>query len=199
LKKKAPAIQKLRIEYLDLERLKRWPRNPKTHDVELIDKSFERFGYKMPIAIDERTQRLCAGHGRIDALSKRKSEGREPPDGIFVKVKSKENRWLVPVVRGMYFRNNAEVEAYLVADNQPVIMGGWSEPQLAEILGDLLKNSSLEGTGFDESEVAAMIAKLDSNEEPPADFRSVDASLPTEYKCPSCAYEWSGNPKPGSK
>jgi rubrerythrin len=28
-------------------------------------------------------------------------------------------------------------------------------------------------------------------------FEAVDLDIETEYCCPSCGYEWSGNPKPG--
>ena len=28
-------------------------------------------------------------------------------------------------------------------------------------------------------------------------FDAVDLDIETEYRCPSCGYEWSGNPKPG--
>lgn len=27
-------------------------------------------------------------------------------------------------------------------------------------------------------------------------FQRVDGDLETEYRCPRCSYEWSGNPKP---
>jgi hypothetical protein len=30
---------------------------------------------------------------------------------------------------------------------------------------------------------------------PPEDFVSYDDDIPTDYKCPSCQYEWSGAPK----
>ena len=30
---------------------------------------------------------------------------------------------------------------------------------------------------------------------PPEDFASYDDDIPTDYKCPSCQYEWSGAPK----
>ena len=64
----------LRVEYLDLEGLVRAPRNPKQHDLGVLQASLDRFGFVAPIILDERTGRLVAGHGRLDALEKLKSE-----------------------------------------------------------------------------------------------------------------------------
>ena len=30
----------------------------------------------------------------------------------------------------------------------------------------------------------------------PGAFPAVDDDIETQYRCPACAYEWSGNPKP---
>ena len=55
-----------RIEYLPLSAMVRWPRNPKGHDLGELHGMIARFGYVMPMLIDEGTGRLVAGHGRLD-------------------------------------------------------------------------------------------------------------------------------------
>lgn len=34
---------------------------------------------------------------------------------------------------------------------------------------------------------------------PPKEFERFDASIATDFCCPSCKYEWSGNAKPSQK
>jgi ParB-like chromosome segregation protein Spo0J len=60
--------ESIRIEYLPLATLLKAPRNPKDHDIGLLHDSFSRFGFVEPIALNERTGRLVAGHGRQEAL-----------------------------------------------------------------------------------------------------------------------------------
>jgi hypothetical protein len=69
----------IRVDYMPLGALLRAPRNPKSHDIGLIHQSFSRFGYVEPIAINERTGRIVAGHGRLDTLQQKKANGEKPP------------------------------------------------------------------------------------------------------------------------
>ena len=98
----------LRIEYVALADLKRHPRNPKSHDIGAISRSVNRFGFTAPVIIDERTGYLAAGHGRIDTLAQLKAQGHEPPANVQT---DKAGDWLVPVVRGVAFNSDAEIEA----------------------------------------------------------------------------------------
>jgi len=68
-------------------------------------------------------------------------------------VKGKE--WLVPVIRGIKFKNRKEAEAYLLADNQTTILGGWNDKALAEMLKAHTVN--LEGLGWDEDAVKILL------------------------------------------
>jgi DNA modification methylase len=106
----------------------------------------DRHGYVAPMIVDERTGRLVAGHGRLESLQKAKAEGREPPDRVRVRGRD----WLVPVVRGIAFADDREAEAYLLADNQTTILGGWDDSELREIIEELGKADALEGTGFED-------------------------------------------------
>ena len=131
------------VEYLPLSTLQRAPRNPKGHDLGALDQSFARFGYVEPIAINEQTGRVVAGHGRLDALAKKQAAHEEPP----ARIRVENGEWLVPVLRGVSFASDAEAEAYLLASNQITIAGGWQDDELAQVLADLqVQEGGLEGT-----------------------------------------------------
>lgn len=59
------------IASFDLSLLKPWPGNPRrAHAVDDIARSIEAFGYAAPILIQKGTNRILAGHGRLEALKK---------------------------------------------------------------------------------------------------------------------------------
>lgn len=149
------------IQYVGLSELQRWPRNPKDHDLGQIHRSIERFGYVNPVLLDERTEKLVAGHGRLDALQQMKASGKEPPK----RIQTRDGEWYVPVVRGIGFNSDAEAEAYLLADNRLTELGGWQEEDLADVLADLAAEGemALEGVGWDESDVDQLLADLGRN------------------------------------
>ena len=178
----------LRIEYMPLAELlkKRDEGNPKDHDIGELDGSMKRWGYTAPVTMDEKTEKLVAGHGRLETLEGRRERGEDAPARIDVR----EDDWYVPVIRGLDFDNAAEARAYLVADNRLVELGGWDDPLLVSALKSTLEETgTLEGTGYDESEYDTMAKAL---EEPvgPSDFRQFDEGLHTSHTCPKCGYEW---------
>jgi len=139
----------LRIEYVPLSEVKLWKRNPKTHDVDAIRKSMARWGVTWPILPDERTGKLVAGHGRIKSLTRKKNDGEEPPERIIVR---EDGEWMVPVIRGVAFKDDTEAEAYGVADNRTTELGGWDNEALVKVLADLNEKNAMEGVGYSEDE-----------------------------------------------
>lgn len=156
----------IRIEYMPLSKLVRAPRNAKTHDLQAIAESMQRFGYVASVIIDDATGRLVAGHGRLDTLQSLKAQGQPPPDRIRVNG----DEWLVPVQCGVSFDDAQEAEAYVVADNRTTEMGGWDETMLAEVLSDLAAAEKLDGTGYDGDDLDAMLGVL-------GDTKPLDRSL----------------------
>lgn len=148
----------LRIEYLPLSKVLRWPRNSKLHDFGAIHESYKRWGFVSPILIDEKTGRLVAGHGRLDTLQQAKASGSAPPDRIVVK----DGEWFVPVIRGIEFTDIQEAEAYLIADNRvQELGGGWNEVDLAAILADhAASDRGLTAIGFDQDDLDAMLRRI---------------------------------------
>jgi hypothetical protein len=171
----------VRVEYVSLSEIQRWPRNPKLHDKERIDKSIERFGFINPLVMDETSQRLVAGHGRLEALQGMKAEGKEPPKRIKI---LKNGDWAVPVLKGVGFTSEQDAEAFLIADNRLVELGGWDDAQLNEML-ESLGTENLDILGFrvpDEVDTALSVTA----EGTLLDEAYVQAKIPNLVTCPHC-------------
>ena len=173
------------IEYWPLSKLKAWPKNPKGHDIEGLSESMKRFGFTMPIAIDEASQQIIAGHGRAETLETMKASGEEPPE----RVRVEKGVWSVPVLRGLSFENEDEASAYLLADNQYTILGAWDDAALTELLSEISSSSSLIGTGFTDEKLEQLLATY--TPDAPEGFQDYDdEDLETEHVCPKCGYEF---------
>jgi site-specific DNA-methyltransferase (adenine-specific) len=149
------------------------PRNPRRGAVDELRRSLERFGQQKPVlALPDGT--LVAGHHVWRAAD--------------------ANGWThVAVIRSDL--TDHEVEAYLLADNRLSDLGLYDDASLAALLAEVGEAAAgLAGTGYDDGELAALLASLEPLE-PPAEFPEVNPS--SEYRCPSCGYEWSGLQAPG--
>jgi len=151
----------VRIEYMPLSEIRRWPRNPKDHDLGALHVSFRRWGYVQPVLVDERTGTLVAGHGRLDALEQMRKEGQTPPRRII----ERDGEWFVPVIRGISFDSDIEAAAYSIADNRLVELGGWIPDKLVEVLTELADSNALDGVGYDYADLNALIQDLKMMEE----------------------------------
>jgi len=142
-----------RIEQRPLSSLRPNPRNPKAHADDLIDASIERFGYIEPVSVDERTDYLISGHGRIARLTERKQRGEAPPDGVSVDEETGD--WLIPTVVGWASKDDQEAEAALVALNRLTERGGWDSSALLAVLDNLAESQSslLDVIGYGEADL----------------------------------------------
>lgn len=168
-------------ELVPLQKLKRLPRNPKSHDCGLLHTSIGRFGFLERILINRTTGHLLAGHGRVTTLQQLKASGAPAPPG----VKRNGKDWLVPA--DYVELPEAEEEAAAVVLNRATEAGGWDDAQLAAVLADLAATDALEGTGFDGDDVDALLRSLaplpgpDEPEEAPAPYMGVPNALyPTD-------------------
>lgn len=146
----------LTIDYLPLSELKKWPGNPKEHDSLLLEKSVSRFGFIQPVLVDDRSEMIVAGHGRIEVLSQMKARGENPPDRVEI---AEDGEWKIPVIRGVEFNSDSEREAYAISDNRTSELGGWDLEKLTAALSGLAEQGEelLEGTGYDQDFVDALI------------------------------------------
>lgn len=158
------------IEYMLIGDVRPAKKNPKLHALDEIAASVARFGFIEPSVMDERTERLISGHGRLDTLDAAERSGEiDPPDGVLV---DDDGRWLIPIVRGWRSKNDREAKAALVALNELTTKGGWDMPELASLLTDISRSSDgLDGVGFTPVDLAGMLADLNpgADETPGAD------------------------------
>lgn len=152
------------VEYVRLDDIERAPRNPKAHSSADIKRSIDHHGMGELLLLDERTGRLVAGHGRLDALMELHRDGRRLPGGLKA---DDDGMWMVPVVRGWESKSDEDAEAYLVASNALTTKGGWDDRDLVEMLGDLQQADVLTLTGYSDDDLAKMIQALDGQDTPP--------------------------------
>lgn len=150
-----------RIEYVDISEIQPEPRNPRVHkSIEDVRASIRRFGFVDPIIHDDRTGKMIAGHGRIEALTEIRRDWlstpkskRKVPGGITVKG----DKWSVPVVFGWESQDDAEAHGLLIALNRHAETGGWDEPMLLSLLGEIAESvRGLEGVGYTDEDQAAL-------------------------------------------
>lgn len=147
-----------RVEYVPLEEVREDPRNPRTHDEELIGASIGRFGVLDLITLDERTGYIVSGHGRRKTYVKMEERGDSPPEGVKV---DQDGRWLVPVVKGWASRSDMEARAALIALNRTTELGTWVDDELLDLLHELSDEEGLIGVGFTEEDMDKLTLRVD--------------------------------------
>lgn len=144
----------LRIELANLAALKPNPDNARTHSdrqITQIATSIERFGFLVPIVIDENDM-IAAGHGRWAAARKLALDQ-------------------VPVVRAE-FLTDADRRAFALAENRIAELSGWDDDKLAAEL------HSLFGDGYDIEITGFSTADLDFAIDQPEENRPEAVELP---------------------
>lgn len=120
------------IEYMRLDEFisRSHSQNPKKHDLNAIGRSINRFGFVETPTLDERTGQIAAGHGRGAQLWTQMQGGEAPPARIKTDA---DGMWMLPVLRGVAFNSDEELQAYLIASNRLVESGGWDADALMEL------------------------------------------------------------------
>lgn len=140
-----PVVLPKRFEHWDIDRLRPYDKNPRTHSPEQITKlvaSLREYGFTNPILVDS-TDGIVAGHGRLEAA---RALGMTE----------------VPVVV-LDHLTAAQRRAYIIADNRLALDAGWDPALLAsELAGLKLDSFDLGLTGFDDEELDAIFATADS-------------------------------------
>ncbi|MEQ7008419.1 hypothetical protein ABN028_19795 [Actinopolymorpha sp. B17G11] len=186
-----------RLAYVPLGAVRPAARNPKQHNRAGILASIERFALGEVPLVDDRTGRLVAGHGRIEALVTMREEGQRPPEGVVV---DDDGEWLVPVIRGWSSRTDTDAEAYTVASNHLSESGGWYQRGLAELVEDIATEDPglLDAIGFTADDIDQLLRRTDTDPDggtpqapgqdaPPAEEpHQDDVDGPTAVACPGC-------------
>ena len=144
-----------KVKYIRIDKIIGADINPKDHDIGVLITAIQRFGFTSPLIRNEDTQKLVAGHGRLEALITMFKSGYSLPKGIL----KEDDMWLVPVVTGLNFENEEEALSYLIADNKLSEVGGWNEQALLDMLKDI---DNLEGVGFDHNDAQDILDNMEA-------------------------------------
>jgi hypothetical protein len=182
---------KIELEYIPLQKLVKYPRNPKDHDLGAIQNAIASpVGFAFAVTVDTTTGYVVAGHGRIDSLMQMYNDNpHTPPKRIEV---NDNGDWLIPVNK-IALQDETELQQLIIMDNKISELGGWDEPMLVDVLRELadVGDGVLDVTGFDGDDLDSLLKQL----EPPIDFQSYDENIEYDYCCPKCKHVWSGKPK----
>lgn len=133
-----PHIRKLDVEIVDIDSLKEYARNARTHSDKQIDQiadSIVAFGWTYPVLVDKHGN-VIAGHGRLAAARR-------------LGLKK------VPVIR-VEDLSEEQIRAYRLADNKLAENAGWDD-DLLKIEFETLIGAEIEfeitDTGFDMAEI----------------------------------------------
>lgn len=175
----------LEIEYVALSDIRGYERNARTHSVDQVAQivdSIQQFGFTNPVLIDENGE-LIAGHGRKQAAST---------------IGMSE----IPAIR-LTGLSDEKKRALRISDNQIALNAGWDLELLSEEVQALdLDGFDIDVLGFDDEFLADLIdgnisaIEYGDDDESPLDKSDNQSDgVDTDYRCPSCGYEWSGKPK----
>lgn len=159
-----PTLRNLEITYRDIETLKTYPRNTRTHSrkqIRQIAESIRTFGFTNPILIGEDGE-IIAGHGRLQAAGE-------------VGIKK------VPTI-SLKDMTEAQKRAYAIADNRLAEVAGWDRDLLAlelQYISELEIDFDVTITGFATPEIDLLIETLDpEKDDPKAD--DIPDALPSQ-------------------
>ena len=137
--------------------LQKWRKNPRKNDraVPQVARSIRKYGFVAAVVVWQSRDRLVAGHTRIAALE---SILREDPTFV---PRDAPGPGLVPV-RFHEFTDEAEANAYAIADNKLGEVADWDEAALAEVMAEIQAADAalLAETGFDPGELARMLGDV---------------------------------------
>jgi ParB/RepB/Spo0J family partition protein len=130
----------LQVEWVPIDRLALNPANPRHNDdaVEHVAASLRKFGFQQPLVV-KRSGEVIAGNTRLKAAK-------------LLGLTS------IPVV--WFDGNDLEATAYAIADNRTHEFATWDEKALADLLEVLRHEDALEGVGYSEADIDALLSEL---------------------------------------
>jgi site-specific DNA-methyltransferase (adenine-specific) len=135
----------LQIEWVPLNSVRLNPENPRHNEeaVEPVMRSIARFGFRVPIVVNRRTNVIEAGNTRWKAAQRM---------GLTE----------IPVI----FADDDELTAlaFALADNKTGEIARWDEPSLADLLNRLAAEDQLAASGFSDDDLSGLMARLDAEE-----------------------------------
>ncbi len=195
----------LRIEYVRLDRVTLWDRNPKEHDIGAIVESIKRYGFRDAVVYDGALNGgaggIAAGNGRAMALLVMMRDGSEPPDGI--DIDASDGMWAMPVQFGIDSASQAAAEAFALDHNNLTMMGGgfsaldvsrmYDEAAYVELLKGLGNAGGGMPVSIDDDDLRLIKKIMASNLPENVEFKEYDESVEDEVEyitCSKCGHKW---------
>ena len=166
----------LKLVNIPIGELKPHPRNPRKHPPRQIGElrtSIREFDFVQNV-VASNDKYILGGHGVIEAAT---AEGKTTIPTFVEDFDHKDPRALKLIALLNTISRLAEDD----------------ETALSALLADVQRTVGLDGTGYNDAELDALIAEV-AGKQPPEEFPSYDENLETAYQCPKCGYEWSGKP-----
>jgi len=119
------------------------PANARAHDarnLEAIRASLQRFGQAEPLVVQAASGRVIGGNGRLEAM---RSLGWTDCDVVELDL------------------GETQATALGIALNRTAELAAWDDETLALLLSSLKDEGELDGVGFDDPEIDALLAELD--------------------------------------
>ncbi|PJF21234.1 MAG: hypothetical protein CUN56_12120 [Phototrophicales bacterium] len=166
-----------------------WHDNYNQGDVEAIQRSIRQFGFNQTIRIHHNT--VMAGNHTVKALQGMMDNQEDAPHGVSLL----NGEWVIPCLDISHL-SEVEAQAYAIADNRTADLAQVDEAQLAILLQQVKEEDDalMQASGYSNTDYEALLQSLDTPT-PPDSFKVYDEDIETEYCCPKCGYEWSGNPR----
>lgn len=129
-------------EQVPVTQLRPYPGNPRRGDIEAIKASLETHGQYRPIVVNKRDDTVLAGNHTLEAA---RQLGRETIAVTYVNVDDEQAKRIVLV------------------DNRTNDLAGYDDTELAALLEEL---DDLEGTGYGQDDLNALLDELERDGEP---------------------------------
>ena len=133
----------MEITRVALDELHQDPANARAHDdinLGAIEASLARFGQAEPLVVQESSKRVIGGNGRVTAMRRL---GWNEADVVLLDV------------------DDLQATALGIALNRSAELAEWDEATLARLLEQLREDDALDGVGFDDADIDALIASVD--------------------------------------
>lgn len=166
----------MQLEQVPIDSLTPHARNFRAHpdrQISELQTSLREYGWARNVVVSSDNV-ILAGHGIVEAARR-------------------NGHTEVPVYRLALRGDDPKAEKFLVLENTVSRLAEDDDTQLAALLADVQRTEGLDGTGYDDAALDALIGELAGSDlkEPPDEFTEVDPTGEAfAHKCPRCGFEW---------
>ncbi len=146
------------VEIVPISKLFCSPSNPRLNDAAVphVASSLRRFGWQQPI-VARRSGEVIAGNTRLKAA---------------------QSLGMTEVPVWWFDGSDIDAVSFAVADNRTHEFAQWNEAELSRLLEELKKEDALDGVGFSEEDLDALVQKLREQEDVDRDLLDEGADEP---------------------